>query len=56
MRRLQARADKVVREHRGAILAVAEQLRIRRHLSGDEIRRIFEATSPPAPPAGTANH
>ena len=56
LRRLQARADKVVREHRGAILAVAEQLRIRRHLSGDEIRRIFEATSLPAPPAGTANH
>jgi len=56
MRRLQARADKIVREHRDAIVAVAERLRIRRHLSGDEIRRIFEATSPPAPPAGTANH
>jgi cell division protease FtsH len=49
IRRLQARADKIVREHRGAILAVAERLRIRRHVSGDEIRRIFEAT----PASGT---
>jgi cell division protease FtsH len=45
MRRLQARADKVVREHRDAIVAVAERLRARRHLSGDEIRRIFELTT-----------
>ena len=40
MRRLQVRADIIVREHRDAIEAVAEQLRARRHLSGAEIRRI----------------
>jgi ATP-dependent Zn protease len=48
MRKLQKRADNVVRRHRDAIVAVAEQLRIRRHLSGDEIRRIFEASAPAA--------
>jgi cell division protease FtsH len=46
MRRLQKRADEIVRKHRDAIVAVAEQLRIRRHLTGDEIRRIFEETAP----------
>jgi ATP-dependent Zn protease len=48
MRKLQKRADGVVRRHRHAIVAVAEQLRIRRHLSGDEIRNIFEASAPAA--------
>jgi cell division protease FtsH len=45
MRRLQKRANEIVRRHRDAILAVAEQLRIRRRMSGDEIRRIFELTT-----------
>jgi hypothetical protein len=45
MRRLQVRADNFVREHRDAIEAVAEQLRVRRHLSGAEIRRIFDASA-----------
>jgi cell division protease FtsH len=45
MRRLQVRADDFVREHRDAIVAVAEQLRVRRHLSGAEIRRIVEASA-----------
>jgi cell division protease FtsH len=56
MRLLQARADQVVWEHRGAIIAVAEQLRSRRHLSGDEIRRIFEATAPTMAPARSTHH
>jgi cell division protease FtsH len=47
MRRLQVRADNFVREHRDAIEAVAEQLRVRRHLSGAEIRRIVEALAFP---------
>jgi cell division protease FtsH len=55
MRKLQARADKIVRRHRDAIVAVAERLRIRRHLSGDEIRRIFE-TTPPLPRTRAAGH
>jgi cell division protease FtsH len=55
MQALQARADQVVRRHRDAIVAVAEQLRIRRHLTGDEIRRIFDATSP-AVLAQATNH
>jgi cell division protease FtsH len=45
MRRLQVRADDFVREHRDAIVAVAEQLRVRRHLSGAEICRIVEASA-----------
>ncbi|MCU1617825.1 MAG: family ATPase, partial [Frankiales bacterium] len=49
MRKLQKRADDVVQAHRQTIIAVAEQLRIRRHLSGDEIRSIFAATAPSAP-------
>ena len=56
IRRLQARADKVVREHRDAIVAVAEQLRIRRHLAGDEIRRIFEVTVASGTRARTTSH
>ena len=57
MRALQNRANEVVRQNRDAIIAVAEQLSIRRHLSGDEIRRLFEANTPPAPPALAAtNH
>jgi cell division protease FtsH len=46
MRTLQDRAETIVRRHRDEIVAVAEQLRIRRQLSGEEIRRIVEATSP----------
>jgi len=45
MRRLQLRADNIVRQHRDSIEAVAEQLRVRRHLSGAEIRRIVEASA-----------
>ena len=42
---LQARADETVRRHRDAIIAVAGRLRMRRQLSGEEIRRIFDATA-----------
>ncbi|MEY9524052.1 cell division protease FtsH [Bradyrhizobium japonicum] len=37
---LQTRADNLIRQHRDEILAVADRLRIRRQLSGEEIRRI----------------
>jgi len=56
MRRLQKRADEIVRKHRDAIVAVAEQLRIRRHLTGDEIRRIFELTTAAMPQPRTTKH
>jgi cell division protease FtsH len=46
LRTLQARADEIVHGHRDAIVAVADQLRTRRQLSGDEIRQIVEATPP----------
>jgi cell division protease FtsH len=44
LRALQARADEIVLRHRGTIIAVADQLRIRRQLSGEEVRRIVDAT------------
>lgn len=56
IRKLQARADAVVRRHQAAIVTVAEQLRIRRHLTGDEVRQIFKATSPSARPARSNKH
>src|SRR4029077_13060199 len=37
---LQARTEEIVRRHRDAIIAVADRLRTRRRLSGEEIRRI----------------
>lgn len=52
---LQARTDEVVRRHREAIVAVADRLRISRRLSGEEIRRIFDAT-PPNDQTPTNNH
>ncbi|MBN8978636.1 MAG: AAA family ATPase [Rhizobiales bacterium] len=54
MQDLQIRTDDVVRRHRDAILAVADQLRTRRQLSGDEVRRIFDENAPLAP-AGSAH-
>jgi cell division protease FtsH len=41
---LQARTGEIVRRHRDAIIAVADRLRTRRRLSGEEIRRIVDAT------------
>jgi cell division protease FtsH len=55
LRTLQARADEIVRRHRDAIIAVADQLSIRRQLSGEEVRRIFDAT-PPDENAQTTDH
>ncbi|MFN5018619.1 AAA family ATPase [Bradyrhizobium sp.] len=43
LQRLQKRADDLVERHRAALVAVAEALRERRHLGGDEIRALFEA-------------
>ncbi|MBB1090459.1 AAA family ATPase [Rhodopseudomonas palustris] len=45
---VQERADELVRRHRAAILAVAEQLRARRQLTGTEIRKIVDEV-PPTP-------
>lgn len=42
---LHERAGEIVRLHRDAIVAVADQLRVRRHLSGEEIRRIVATTN-----------
>jgi cell division protease FtsH len=55
MRRLQARTEELVRRRRDAIIAVADQLRIRRQISGEEIRRIVDAT-PPNENARTIHH
>jgi ATP-dependent Zn protease len=41
--RLQARAIDIVRSHRAALEVVAAALADRRHLSGDQVREIFEA-------------
>jgi cell division protease FtsH len=41
--RLQARAVDIVRAHREALEAIAAALADRRHLTGDEVRAIFEA-------------
>ena len=46
LRTLQARADGIVQRHRDAIVAVADRLRTRRQLSGEEVRRIVDATPP----------
>ncbi|WFU41452.1 AAA family ATPase [Bradyrhizobium sp. CB82] len=44
LKALYRRALRIMTDHRGAIEAVAQQLSKRRHLSGDEIRRIYEAS------------
>lgn len=46
--RLHGRATEIVRRHRPALDAIAAALLERRHLTGDEARRIF-AKHPPAP-------
>jgi cell division protease FtsH len=53
LRTLQTRADEIVLSNRDAIVAVADLLRIRRQLSGEEIRRIFDATAPNHQPETT---
>jgi ATP-dependent Zn protease len=53
MQSLQVRATDIVRRYRAAILAVADQLRARRQLSGDEVRRIFDENAPLAPAGST---
>ncbi|MBV5269628.1 MAG: AAA family ATPase, partial [Afipia sp.] len=46
LRILHGRAEEIIQRHREAIVAVADQLGKRRQLSGEEVRRIFDATSP----------
>jgi cell division protease FtsH len=55
LRTLQARADEIVHKRRDAIIAVADRLQARRQLSGEEVRRIVEAT-PPNDQVETVNH
>lgn len=43
---LQEKAFDVVRRHRPAILAVAEELEVRRHISGDRVRELVEQSTP----------
>lgn len=45
VRTLQTRTEEVVHRYRDAIIAVADQLRTRRQLSGEEVRRIVGATA-----------
>jgi ATP-dependent Zn protease len=54
LRTLQTRADEIVLSNRDTIVAVADLLRIRRQLSAEEIRRIFEATAPNHQPQTTS--
>jgi cell division protease FtsH len=56
LRRLEARADDLIRAHRGAVVAIARALREKRRLSGDAVRAIFEAarSGNPRGPAETA--
>ncbi|MGM5022187.1 AAA family ATPase [Tardiphaga sp. 367_B4_N1_1] len=53
MQALQGRAEEIVHRHREAIVAVADRLRTRRQLSGEEVRRIVEATPPTDQPEPT---
>lgn len=46
LRVLQGRAEDIVQRHRDTIIAVADRLRMRRQLSGEEVRRIVEETVP----------
>ena len=46
LRILQGLAEEIVQRHRDAIVAVADRLRTHRQLSGEEVRRIFDAASP----------
>jgi ATP-dependent Zn protease len=45
LQRLQKRADDLIAKHRGAVLAIADALRTRRHVDGKELRRIFDAAA-----------
>jgi cell division protease FtsH len=53
MRALEARANELVQRNRDAIVAVADRLRTHRQLSGEEVRRIVEATPPSDQPETT---
>ena len=48
--RLQARAIDIVRAHRLALEAVASALADRRHLTGEQVRKIFADKAPGTPP------
>jgi ATP-dependent Zn protease len=51
LQRLQKRADQAIERHRGALVAIAEALRAKRHLGGVDICKIF-AAHPPRPVRG----
>ncbi|WP_245332116.1 AAA family ATPase [Bradyrhizobium sp. NAS80.1] len=45
LRTLQTRAENLIRQHRHEMLAIADRLRTRRQLSGEEIRKIVSGAS-----------
>jgi cell division protease FtsH len=49
LRALESRAEALVVQHRGAIIAVADELARTRHLTGDAVRAIVARFSPRAP-------
>lgn len=46
LQRLQGRADAIVAEHLGAVVAIAQALRTHRHLNGELLQRIFDSAKP----------
>ncbi|GAB9163794.1 AAA family ATPase [Bradyrhizobium diazoefficiens] len=46
LRRLQKRADAIVAEHLGAVIAIAQAMKSSRYMSGAELKRIFDSARP----------
>jgi cell division protease FtsH len=46
LQRLQKKADAIVDEHLGAVVAIAQALRARQYLNGGQLKRIFDAAKP----------
>ncbi|MET4291862.1 cell division protease FtsH [Bradyrhizobium sp. LB8.2] len=46
LRRLQKRADAIVAEHLGTVIAIAQALKSARYMSGAELKRIFDSARP----------
>ncbi|UGY04319.1 AAA family ATPase [Bradyrhizobium quebecense] len=46
LRRLQKRADAIVAEHLGAVIAIAQAMKSARYISGAELKRIFDSARP----------
>jgi cell division protease FtsH len=46
LRRLQKRADAIVAEHLGAVVAISQAMKTSRYLSGEQLKKIFDSASP----------